>query len=134
MTVVQFPTKEPERLIWRCNCGCRTFWAHATGVLECAQCQKLQNGDGGEWRVDLPQAPSEPKKTEPGDTSFTSLDSPEVALRRTLGKIDPKKAVSVIVIDCDGALHVWGDDYSGEARVSWLDRRLAEIRNMLVVA
>lgn len=134
--ILKFPRNPKEGeddLVWRCNCGCSTHYAHANGYLTCAHCGTVGNGTGGEWRKSLPDEAHEPKEIEEGDIRVTSLDSPHAALKRVQRLADPDDLAALIVMQKDGRLNVWGDNFDTEERVEWLDRRLADARRFLLM-
>lgn len=126
--VIAFRKPEPDRLVWRCGCGCTTHYV-GPDAIECAACGDMQAA--GEWRKMLPDEPAEPREIENGDVNVTSIGSPSAALRRLLKNADPEQLVALAVIHADGRVSAWGDIEPGD-QSEWLDRRLADVRRMLV--
>lgn len=129
--VVAFPKRDQDKVVWRCNCGCMSFLARADGELECCHCQMVVTGDIGEWRSRLPQTPDKTEEPDSGDQTVTDLGSSSAALRRALDKADADNTAAVIVLQKDGAITAWGDVEPGE-QAEWLDRRIADARQLLV--
>ena len=66
--VVKFerPRDIPESdIVWRCECGCRSFLIRADGEVECCACEGIASlPDAGDWRRALPEIPHEPRDVE----------------------------------------------------------------------
>lgn len=129
--IVRFEKPETEPLIWRCDCGCITHLAHEDGTLECAQCGAPGAGSGGEWRRHMPEPAAEPKETEDGDLTVTSLDTSEMALKRVLKTADPETLAALIAIHQTGRVSCWGHDFDTLEQAEWLERRFDDVRRML---
>lgn len=129
--VVFFPPRQPETVVWRCECGCITHFVRGDDQIECAKCGAVADGDSGSWRRNLPDVPVSAPETQDGDVKITDLNSPEAAFKRTLRKADPDKAFALIVVNRDGSLTVWGGDLETEAQRAWFDRKMAEAKALL---
>lgn len=131
MSVVEFPS--PERLLWVCACGCRSFTLYADAVVECADCGTLQAGEPGGWRQALPAAPASapPLENTTSRTVVTLQDARSMVLRLQKDEALVDELVALIALRGGGGLRVWGEAFDTEARQAWLDRRLAEAREIL---
>ena len=134
--VIQFgkpAAAEPisDRVVWRCNCGCLTFFVRADRELECAVCGTVAEG-AGEWRTREPEAPAgAAPDVSPGDVRVTDLNSPELAIRRMVKKIDVENLVSLVVLNADGSLSAWGKAET-EAQAQWILDRLLDAHALMV--
>lgn len=131
MTVVAFPSRQPDVLVWRCECGCLTQYVRSDGSLECPGCKGIAVGAGGEWRSHLPEVPAAPVETDPGDVVVTDIGDASIAIKRTLKKADPDKMVALVVVHDDGRLSVWGQDFDTSEQKAWLERKFAEAVSLL---
>lgn len=132
--VIQFERREPDpshdRVVWRCNCGCLTFFIRADAEVECAQCGVISE-DCGSWRARSPdEHEGEVPGVEPNDVTVTDLNSPELAIRRVVRKIEHANLAALVVINSDGSLSAWGDA-EGAAQSDWLMSRLLAAHNLL---
>lgn len=129
--VVSFGKREP--LVWCCaSCGCSTFKLYEGGITECASCE-LRGSDNGEWINELPE-PEGPAKEMLQDSKVISFGnaSPSAALRAMLQRVDPDALVALIAIETNGRVRTWGG-IDTQDRAEWLDRRLAEARELLTM-
>lgn len=132
--VIQFGKREPapsqDRVVWRCNCGCLTFFIRADQEVECAQCGVIAE-DCGSWRARSPDEPAdEVTGVEADDVTVTDLNSPAFAIRRVVKKIDHANLSALVVINSDGSLSAWGDA-EGAEQSEWLRSRLMAAHNLL---
>lgn len=129
--VVSLPRRDADRIVWRCDCGCMTFFVRADDELECAQCSVLTRGETGEWRKNLPDVPAKVDETETGDVKVTDLNSASAAIKRVLRKADPDKMFALVVVNRDGSLSVWGGDLVTDDQREWFDRQMASAKALL---
>lgn len=135
--VIQFgrkadaPPVDNDRVVWRCNCGCLTFFVRADQEIECAQCGTI-SADAGSWRARSPEEPvGEVGEVEPDDVTVTDLGDPAHAIRRVLKKVEPDNVAALIVINNDGSLSTWGET-DGKAQAGWMRRRVASALKLIV--
>lgn len=123
-----------DSVLWRCGCGCFTHFALESGDLKCAHCGEKLDQEFGEWRRHLPDVPNPDgiEEVEAGDALVTDLDDPKWAMRRAVARANPETTCAVVIIQSDGSLSVWGDEFDTAERESWIDRRLAEVRALLI--
>jgi len=124
--VVSFPRRQP--LIWICECGCSTFKVFDDQHIECAQCKATASAIG-EWvKEPVPANPATPARV---DRVLIASDAPQLVLRRLL-KEKPEDLAVIIAMRQDGDLITFADPIEGEARVAWFDRKMAEVRRLLI--
>lgn len=127
--VIQFGKREPapsqDRVVWRCNCGCLTFFIRADQEVECAQCGVI-SADCGDWRARSPEEPDgDVAEVALGDVKVTDLNSSENAIRRVVKKIDPGNLIALVVLNADGSISTWGSADTEEQGQWMLDQLLA---------
>lgn len=125
------PTGVNDRVVWRCNCGCLTFFVRADQEIECAQCKTI-SADAGSWRARSPEEPlGAVEEVEADDVIVTDLGDPFHAIRRVLKKVDPDNVAALIVINNDGSLSTWGAA-DGKAQAGWMRRRVSSALKLIV--
>lgn len=125
------------KLIWVCNCGCSTHYAHADGQLECAHCGAMGDGSGSEWREQLPEPTTvHPVSTGPDEKRVVSLGDTSAALKRMLRRAedDRDNLAFVLIYRRGGEVGVWGDKIEGDEQSTWFDRRCADAKELLAKA
>lgn len=128
--VLNFPKKDPERLVWTCQCGCTSHHAHLDSSLECASCGTMAAADQGEWRQRLPAPPEEAKPMDAGAFKVTGIGGAEGFLRRQAK--DTSDIIAAIILNTDGSASTWATGFEGEERRAWLDRQLERARVQLL--
>lgn len=123
---------KPDPLIWVCACGCSTHRLYTTGAVECASCGDVASVSGGEWVKELPEPPAEPRDTLPETRVISLAGSPAAALQNMMRRVNPDELVARIAIMENGRVRSWGGIDTQE-RVEWLDRRLADARDLLTM-
>ncbi len=122
--------REPELTLWRCDCGCITHYVRSDGELQCANCDEIVS-DNGFWR--LPEGQT--REIESGDgpeTSRHDMGDSDAALDAVLRFVNAQAAACVVVLQENGELLTWGNEFKTRARRGWLRRRLDAARKMLV--
>lgn len=131
--IIQFRKRDDpqsDRVVWRCNCGCLTFFVRADQEIECAQCGTVAE-DCGEWRARSPEEPGgEVPETSLGDVKVTDLNSAEHAIRRVVKKIDPASVVGLVVLNGDGSISAWGKAETDE-QSDWMFQQLAVAHGLM---
>lgn len=125
--VVQLGGKKPEKLIWLCNCGCTVHYHNSDGSIDCGACGDTASSLTGEWRLQLPDAPDEPKELQGEAFKLVQLDSAQTFFKRR-AKDD---VVVVIAINRDGSFATYSEDIDTPDRQAWLDRKLREAETRL---
>jgi hypothetical protein len=121
---------KPEPLVWVCSCGCSTHRLYTTGAIECASCENIASVSGGDWVKELPEPSAEPKKVLPETKVISMAGTPAAALQTMLRHVNPDELVALVAIMENGRVRSWGGIDTQE-RVEWLDRRLADARDLL---
>lgn len=118
--------------VWRCGCGCTSYFARADGQLECVSCGSVADGVNGEWRAKLPDASAQPlaPMETGGSTIVKALGSSGAACRRILAA-DPEELVAAITFDKNGTIGAWGLGFNCREKLEWLDEKLAVARKLL---
>lgn len=121
-----------DRVVWRCNCGCLTFFVRADQEIECAQCGSIA-ADCGEWRAREPEQPAaDVPPVGADDVTVTDLGAAEHAIRRVMKKIDHANIAGLIVINSDGSLSAWGSvETPAESR--WMRSRVSAALKLMGV-
>ena len=124
--------REPDLGYWRCECGCMTYYLRSDGCVECAQCRGIDS-ESGYWRVP-PDETDEPRaEMDDADPAIRVVDlGPELSLARVLEAANPDKTAAAIILQHDGALHLWSGDFDTRAERGWLRKRLERARKRLV--
>ena len=131
--VVDFGARrEAELGYWRCECGCMTYYLRSDGCVECAQCRGIDS-ESGYWRVP-PDDPNEPRaQMDDANPAVKIVDlGPELSLSRVLNTADPDETAVAMILQHDGALHLWGCDFDTRPQRGWLRKRLEAARKRLV--
>lgn len=128
--VVQFPVREPEHVVWVCNCGSTTHYHHASGEVECGSCGTYASGLTGEWRQRLPATPADPAELGGANFKVVNLNTAEVFLKRQLK--DDSEIVAAVIVRHDGGTSTWGRDIDGDARKGWLLSKLADAYRRMI--
>lgn len=128
--VISIGAAKPEPQVWVCVCGCSTHRLYTTGAIECASCKNIASVSSGEWVKELPEPVAVPKEVQL-ETKVISLNgSPKRALATMLDRLDPDTTVALIAIMENGRVSTWGGVDTSD-REEWLDRRLADARDLL---
>lgn len=133
MSVVPFRPPSPpeaELMVWACNCGCLTFRLLSDGTTECAHCKNISNPYDGRWFEALPEPDPIAETVPDGAVVVTSLRTSGAALKNVLGKAEAERTAAVIIIQNDGGLSVWSQDFDSPETAAWFDRQLASARDM----
>lgn len=127
--IVAFTPKTPPRLIWACNCGCTSQYAHESGALECAGCGVFADGISGGWREHLPG----PDHASEAVECFKVLpfESPEFFLRRHMKKSGDLAAV--LIVSKEGTASTWRDGSEQDGYDDWLRGHLTSAVERIVV-
>lgn len=122
-----------EMPVWRCKCGCLTFFLNANSTVECVACREISSSeDDGAWRLRLPEKPPLLRETvEPNDTTIASANDPEWALKRVLNAAKYKTTAFVLVVQNDGETRVWGEKIETPEEEAWFMRRCNAALNIL---
>ena len=128
--VVEFPKKEKERLVWRCNCGCITFFALGDGTIECAHCEIASSDFAGSWRVSLPE-PARDVPPVDRDLKVVDMNDAKSAILRVLKRADPEILAALIVMRNDGTMSVWNDRMDTAEHRRWFDGQIDVARKMI---
>lgn len=118
--------REEKRLIWTCSCGCTTHYHYADGGVACGSCDTPANGNSGEWRLRIPDPPSDPADLDASNFKVTSIATADVFLRRQIKLAAERGVAAAVVAYDDGALSTWAPDIEGDERKAWVRRKLAE--------
>lgn len=128
--IVNFPAKEkqPEPLIWVCECGCSTFELCNDGTGRCALCNSVigDEAEGG-WLV-----PATDKEWEGDDPvrDVSGNGEPDFARRVTSKRVLEDDVVLVVVVKQDGTVSTWTDIETDEQR-AWAKRQLDRVPGIL---
>lgn len=124
--VVEFP--QEERLVWRCNCGCKTHYACGDGSIECANCSNILEGF---W---VPPENARIKEHDDSEqiSNIRDFDDPKYALKSFARRSDTDDICAMIVLARDGRVRTWGEEFETRAQRGWLRRQLEWARKMLV--
>lgn len=130
------PSHEQD-FIWRCNCGCATYFLHADGEAECAVCETRHTSDAcGEWRKPLPDTPEDAEsfgdEVSEGLMYVTDMHSTDAAIQRVAKLANKRDTAALILIQKDGNIKVWRHDAEGEKQVSWLKRRMKDAAKLVL--
>ncbi len=135
--VIDFPGRKAESddesyvTVWRCNCGCLTFYALATGEIQCADCGIVTSESEGDWRTRLPEVLDIVEPVGIGDSAIRDLDAPDISLIRTLDLASADDTSFVVVAQKDGKTAIWGDCAETDEQKNWFERRIDEAKRML---
>jgi hypothetical protein len=128
--VIAFPARNEDKIVWRCGCGCISFFLLADGGAECCRCGCVQSGEDGSWRERLPETPQRVEMQPPDDITVTDLNSSAAGLRRTLERAQIGATAIVVIIQDDGGVSTWGAIENVE-QSDWFDRRIETAKRML---
>lgn len=131
MAVVEFRKKEPEHLVYRCNCGCLTHYHHADGNVECAGCGAYASITDGGWRLNTPPTPSDPQASDGSDTKVVDLGQSSSAISRVAGKANPDATAAIIVIQLDSLVSVWCHADIGAEEEGWMRLRFDDAMDLM---
>ena len=134
--VVDFPTRQADRIIWVCNCGCSTFSLRADGESECAHCGALAGADvnPGEWRSRLPDpdAPVRDLKSADNTRINREMGTAKRAIQ-TILSTDPGELAAIVVLHSDGLTRTWSPcDFETRKQQRWLRARLRDALELLL--
>jgi hypothetical protein len=113
----------PQQVVWRCKCGCMTWYMHEGGSVECAACHHFSNAENSEWRIKLPDAPHDVRPEEPTDVVVTNIGSPKYALQRVVNAADATTTAAVLVFFNNGGIRVWGSLFDRKEDKAWFMRK-----------
>jgi hypothetical protein len=117
---------------WHCDCGCMTHYVRNDGELECAYCEEIVNG-AGFWRMpETDEALRLQRKDDVPTVTRIDMGDPDSCLRMILRRATVERTAAVIILQEDGHVTVWGQDFTPRGRRGWLRRKL-EIARKLVV-
>lgn len=125
-----------KEIIWRCDCGCQTFFMHETGSIECAHCGATTDNDEtkGNWIERLPDVPEHPAEESEMDLKHVAgtIDfAKETAFRKIMGRKD--EVIILMAFFEDGSSSQWGHGLETPERLEWFDRHVAKAREFLKV-
>jgi hypothetical protein len=128
-------TRDVERYVWTCSCGCTTFELFADGSELCASCGERSErcvDCGGHWREKLPDVPESPPELDETNFKVTNLNEPEGLMRRSIKALDHETVEALVIVHKDGTVKTSGPNFDTEECVAWIDRRLMQAREMLL--
>lgn len=132
--IISFPERpgNEDIPVWRCNCGCITHFARSDGSLECANCQDIAADGTGSWRIDLPDVPEKPERTDTGDVKVTDFNDQSVAIRRIFRRAEDESLAGIVLLKNNGSITCWSHGFDTSEQVEWLDHKMSEARKLLV--
>lgn len=127
------PEEPPERLIFVCQCGCRTFNMYADGNIVCSYCDgELGPGQGSSegWRRCLPDVPDVVEQDEGGTVNDHQLPDESLARRHIMKRInklnEEGELALVYAYSTDGGGHGWMG-FDTEEQREWTIRKMKEV-------
>ncbi len=101
MTVVSFPKREQEAVIFVCACGCASFELNGDGTATCRSCRSIPN-EGG-WKIR-----GEDDPMFEGDVFHSDGGNADGFAERKI-KRDAQKAEWIICGTWEGRIMSWAD-------------------------
>lgn len=126
MTVIAFPTKPPpDRIVWVCACGCSTFYILPGKRAECAACMEPLNPDQSEGWNDVDEPPVPPEVPRPTIVRpLVDMNDPNYNMRAVMAHASHTDSAIVLVVQQDGDLHFWHDQFETPEQADWVRGRL----------
>lgn len=123
--------KSAESIVWVCSCGCKSFFLHEGGDIECANCNVYTaHAENGRWANVLPELPDEVTTDDGGAINVKCVGSAEFARRRAMKRITEwstaDKLAAVFGYHHDGSGSHW-TDIANEEQKQWVLRKLREL-------
>lgn len=125
--VVGMPTREPEELIFICNCGCRTFRIMSTGFVECSSCEVRMSDEVTGYRPEVVTEVSEPSDVH----QRHELPDDSLAFRRIAYGASPDNTAAIIVMRLDGSVSAWSQGYDRPETKNWFQKRVDGLMELL---
>lgn len=129
--VVKFP--KPDQIIYKCHCGCTSFFIHLDGKIECCNCltdHANHDATPGEWVKQLPPEPDVIEKTDAGAIKSSALGNVDFARSSVLRTVQDwaKDGVLQILIGYqeDGRGKHWLN-IANQQEKEWCVRRITEL-------
>lgn len=130
--IIEFKRKPgPEDMVWQCQCGCSSFFVREDSKAECQVCGAVANDGAGDWRTLLPDPPATAPPVDKSAVKVTMLNV-VAAFKQTVGMADVDESAFVIVVQKNGHVRAWGQDFATADQVDWVDDRLGDARRCLV--
>lgn len=104
MSVVSFPKREHEKVIFVCGCGCASFELNGDGTATCRACRSSPQ-DGG-WKVR-----GEDDPLFEGNVTFSDAGNSGGEFAERKIKREAKKAEWIICGTWEGRIMSWADGF-----------------------